>query len=134
MKEKSVCEVFMEKIGARNERNNDKKSDRGLISKIRGIVSRSAQRRRTDKLAAILDLTVFAIGLVFARTHVIFGAHPLSIALTAALPGRVFIGAMGSVIGALSLGKAGIVYAMITLIVVFLRMIVSDGGGEDGSI
>ncbi len=118
----------MEKIGGRPEEGRVK--EKGIIPKVRRLVARSAERRRRDKLEAVLDLLVFAIGLVFARRHVIFGAHPLSIALVAALPSRVFTCAIGSVIGALSLGKAGIIYAMITLIVVFLRMIVSEGDGE----
>ena len=121
----------MEKLTGPEFDGGDNGKQKGLAHKIRALVARSTERRRADKLSAMLDLLTFVIGIVFARCHVIFGAHPLSIAFVAALPSRVFLGAIGSVIGAITLGKAGIIYAMITLIVVFLRIIVSEG--EEGS-
>lgn len=120
----------MEKINANDFDEKEREGGTGLIGKVREMVMCSVKKRREDKLWAAVDLLTFIIGLVFARKHVIFGAHPLSIAFVSALPTRVFLAAIGSVVGALTLGKAGIVYAMITLIAVFLRMIVSEGEGD----
>lgn len=78
----------------------------------------------------IYDLVMLAIAFLLSRTHVVFGAHPLGIALVSLLPDRVWIATLGAVLGGLTLGKSGIVYAMISVIVVFLRVIIS--GTSDG--
>ena len=46
------------------------------------------------------------------------------------LPTRVWLATLGTAIGSLTLGKAGIVYAIITVIIAFLRVIIS---GADNS-
>ncbi len=79
---------------------------------------------RTD---TVLDGAVFVIALLFARCHVLFGAHPLGIALLAIMPQRVWFALGGAVIGSLTLGKAGIIYALISVIVVFLRVVIYGG-------
>ena len=80
---------------------------------------------RMKREAPLLDIMTFFIAFIFSRTHVIFGSHPLAIAFIALLPTRVWIAVIGAVSGALTLGKAGIIYSMISVIVVFLRIIVS---------
>ena len=86
--------------------------------------------------APLLDIMTFFIAFIFSRCHVIFGSHPLAIAFIAVLPTRVWIAVLGAVSGALTLGKAGIIYSMISVIVVFLRIIVSgnDKGEKDEQV
>ena len=114
---------------------DSKAGGRGLRGRIGAKIREAKEERRQNKLAPVLDILTFLIGLVFSRCHVIFGAHPLSIAFIAVLPSRVWLAALGGAVGALTLGKSGLIYAMISAIVVFLRMIVSgtdkNGEGED---
>ncbi len=97
------------------------------------LFSASIEKRRSDPRSIIYDAAVFLIGLVFARRHLIFGAHPLAIALLAVLPTHVWPALGGAVIGSLSLGGAGFVYAIISVIVVFLR-IVTSGTEKESSV
>lgn len=90
------------------------------------------EERRKNKLSPVLDILSFLAGLVFSRCHLIFGAHPLAVAFIAVLPSRVWLAALGGAVGALTLGRSGLIYAMICAIVVFLRMIVSGTGKTDG--
>ncbi len=83
-----------------------------------------APQSRSETIASA---AVFIISLLFARCHLVFGAHPCAIALLAILPSYVWYAAAGAVVGALTLGKAGVIYAMISLIVVFLRIVIYGG-------
>ena len=84
------------------------------------------------KATPVLSFVRFLLGLVFSRTHLLFGAHPFALGLLAVMPNGVWWTLLGAVIGALTMGRAGIIYAMISIIVVFLRIIVG-GSGKDGS-
>ncbi len=97
----------------------------GLRALIGAKLREAKEERRKNKLAPVLDIVTLLVGLLFSRCHVIFGAHPLAIAFIAVLPSRVWLAALGAAVGALSLGKSGLIYAMISAIVLFLRMIVS---------
>ena len=79
-------------------------------------------RKRTLSLA---DAIVFFVGVILGRTHLFFGAYPLGVAFVACLPHHVFIGLGGAVIGALSRGRSGILFAMIAFITLFVRIIIS---------
>ena len=98
----------------------------GVISTIRHSIEEARMKRE----APLLDVMTFFIAFIFSRCHVIFGSHPLAIALIAVLPTRVWIAVVGAVCGALTLGRAGVVYSMISVIVVFLRIIVSGSDNE----
>ncbi len=106
-----------------------------LFDGILRVVRTEAERRRGERGALLCDVAVFAVALFFARRHIAFGAYPLATALVAVLPGRVWIALIGAVIGAISLGKVGIIHAIILVIIVFLRTIISgnakDADGED---
>ena len=80
----------------------------------------------------LYELATLTVSLLFARCHFIFGAHPIALAFVAALPTRVFSALIGAVIGSLSLGSGGVIYAVVTLLTVFLRIITSgaDKRGE----
>lgn len=98
---------------------------RGFLSRIEGGIRSSVEKRRHSGAAAIIDLLTFVVGLLFARCHFLFGAHPLAIAFISVLPSRVWVAAAGAVVGGITLGRSGVIYSMISVIVVFLRIIVS---------
>lgn len=111
----------------------EKSSGGGLFSGLRSLVggerSTSGERR-----ALTQDLIFFAIGLLFARCHVVFGARPLGLGYVAVLPSGVLPAAIGVVTGALTLGKEGIIYALVSVIAVFLRVIISGGKEGEGRL
>lgn len=106
-----------------------KTKEGGIFSKLRAAVD----LRKRSKAEAAYDLTVIILGFLLSRTHVVFGAHPLGIAYLSLLPSRVWIATVGAVLGALTLGKSGVIYAMISVIVVFLRIIISGTSGGERS-
>ena len=109
----------------------EKKRRTGPIAKMQYELRLAIDKRKESKLAPVLDISTFFIALLFARCHAIFGAHPMLIAFISILPTRVWIAALGSAVGALTLGNSGIIYAMISAIVVFLRVIVSTTDVKD---
>ncbi len=106
-----------------NEKSKTKKKK--TRSPLGEIFTASVEKRRADPRSIIYDAAVFIIALVLARRHLIFGAHPLAIAMLAVLPTHIWSALAGAVIGSLTLGGAGFVYAIISVIVVFLRIITS---------
>lgn len=106
---------------------DDKKSTRkpSFFDGIIRIMKREARRRRTERGALLADIAVFLMALFFARRHVMFGAYPLASALVATLPSRVWIALAGALFGAFSLGRVGIIHAIISVVIVFLRIIIS---------
>ena len=122
------CKV-LQPIGGRMERLDARKKEKNnrFIGKIRAAID----LRRKNRTAAFYDLIVIALGFLFARTHVVFGAHPVGIAYLSLLPSRVWIATLGAVLGSLTLGKSGVIYAMISVIVVFLRVIISGSADEE---
>lgn len=80
-----------------------------------------------------INLATLTIGFLFGGCHLVFGAYPLGLALVSALPVSVWLSALGVVLGSLTLGKSGIIYAMICVLAVFLRVIISgnDRGRAD---
>ncbi len=98
----------------------------GLFASIRSGI----ERRKGDTGAVIFDAVVFAIGFLFARCHLVFGSYPLACAFVAVLPRGVWVSLLGAVLGSLSLGKAGVIHAVISVIVVFLRIVISGGKNE----
>ena len=105
-----------------HEESKTKRNKRGGILH---SIKHSIEEAKLKREAPLMDVITFFIAFLFSRCHLIFGAHPLAIAFIAVLPTRVWIAVLGAVSGALTLGKSGIVYSMISVIVVFLRIIVS---------
>lgn len=117
----------MEKINRDTESDNraEKREGGGFLGNITASVKRSFTLAREGAEAPIYDAAVFVLSFLFARCHVIFGSYPLAIGAIAVLPHRVWLAVLGSITGALTLGKAGIIYSMISAIVAFLRIIIS---------
>ncbi|MBQ8719779.1 MAG: SpoIIE family protein phosphatase [Clostridia bacterium] len=114
-----------EKLGIRQKKNR-----RGEA----GFFARELAKRTSDRSALLADLLTFLVALVFARTHILFGAYPLGAAFVAVLPVRVWAALVGAVIGSLTLGSRGVIYAVTAVIVVLLRVIISGTDRhKDGS-
>ena len=116
--------------------DNKKSSGNGSIfGGIRDFTLRESERRRGERGALFYDIAVIATAFFFARRHFVFGAYPLASAFVAVLPSRVWCALLGSLVGALTLGRGGVIFAVNSLIIVFLRIILS-GGGElyDGKV
>jgi len=77
-----------------------------------------------------VNIGAVVIGFLLGGCHTVFGAYPLGVALVCALPSCVWPATLGTVLGSLTLGKGGMIYAMICVLGVFLRIIIS--GGSDG--
>ena len=103
-----------------HEETKEKKNKRA--SGIVGSIKHSIEEAKMKREAPLLDVITFFVAFLFSRCHVVFGSHPLAIAFIAVLPTRVWIAVLGAVSGALTLGKSGIIYSMISVIVVFLRV------------
>lgn len=72
-----------------------------------------------------INIATLALGFLFGGCHFVFGAYPLGLSLVSSLSASVWLAMLGVVIGSLTLGKSGIIYAMICILAVFLRVIIS---------
>lgn len=108
------------------------KKKRGIFARIGSLFSSAEEARHGDKRALIFDLCIFTLALFFARCHVLFSSRPLGIAFIAILPVGVPVATLGAIVGSLSLGRGGVIYAVISLIVAFIRVIISGGDKEEG--
>ncbi len=108
----------------------DSATEGGAFVSLREGLSIQIERRRTRPSLLFADIGILLLGLVFARCHIVFGARPLAVGLLALLPQGVFIALVGAVTGALTLGGAGSVYAIIYVLLVALRIIISGAVGE----
>ena len=97
-------------------------SSRTLLEKLKQI--------KDSPSLLLANVSLFLLGVLFSRCHVIFGARPLAIGLISLLPTGVFSATVGAVIGALSLGAGGAAYAIIYTLTVALRIIISGSSGE----
>lgn len=84
---------------------------------------------------AAVMASVIALGFLFSGTHTVFGAYPLGIALVSALPCGVWCALLGTAVGALTIGKSGLIYALVSLLSVLLRVVISASSHfEKGTI
>lgn len=79
-----------------------------------------------------INAGVLVIGFLFGGCHFAFGAYPLGVAFTASLPCSVWPALVGVGLGSLTLGRGGMIYAMIAVLSVFLRIIISGGSSDNG--
>ena len=106
--------------------------DRTNVSE--GVEREGAGKARSFTLLPF-DGAILILGALLSRCAALFGAHPFGLALVCALPRGVWFGLAGAVLGALSLGGDGIIYAAVSVVAAFLRMAITSGKGrnEDGS-
>jgi hypothetical protein len=107
---------------------DEKKTERrGIFESIGVMLKEGIEKRKKEPSSLLYDATVLIISLLFSRCHIIFGAYPLSIAFVAVLPSGVWISLIGAIVGAMTLGRAGLIHAITLIIVVFLRIIIAGG-------
>lgn len=120
----------MDKLCKENVDEKSKNKDgRGVIGR---IVKRldEAKSAATDRRALLYDLLMFTVGFLLSRCHLIFGAYPLGLAFVSTLPVSIWPSLLGAAIGSLSLGIDGIIFAIVTVIAVFLRVAISSGNED----
>ncbi len=118
--------------GKENRMDNKKTTEKsGLFSGVRRAIGEESERRKTSRGALLCDIALFTVAFFFARRHFIFGSYPLAGVLVATLPSHVWITLFGSALGSVTLGRSGIVQAINSLIIVFIRIILSSGEGKD---
>ncbi|MBQ8381405.1 MAG: SpoIIE family protein phosphatase [Clostridia bacterium] len=84
-----------------------------------------------DHARILSNIAIVALGFLFGGCHLVFGSYPLGLALVSLLPRGVWSALIGVAIGSLTLGRSGIIYAMISVLAVFLRIVIS--GKEKGA-
>ena len=97
----------------------------GFFDGIGTLVKSGIRKRRGDSTAMLYDVMVLLISFVFSRCHIVIGTYPLALSFVAVLPSGIWIALIGAVLGSLTVGKMGIIQAIIVIIVVFLRIIIS---------
>lgn len=108
-----------------------KNSEGSIFDGVNLMIKEGIERRRKDPAAVLFDGMILLVAFLFSRCHIIFGAYPLGIATVAFLPKGVWVALIGAVVGSLSLGGTGVIHAIIAVIVVFLRSVIS-GGDRNG--
>ncbi len=81
-------------------------------------------KSRTGK-GAIPAIVVAAVGFLFARTPLLFGAYPLGIALLCANRNQAILCFFGVVLGASTLGLRGLIYSVLYMLTLLLRLLFS---------
>ena len=113
------------------EEGYEKEKKNGLFSQIGRMFAESGERAKNDQGALAKDLLLFAVGFLLTRAHLVFGAHPIGLAFVSVLPFGIWSALLGCVIGALSMGLSGVVFAASAVISVFLRAAISCGEHND---
>ena len=79
--------------------------------------------------AVLLWLAAGALGALFTGTSAFFSARPVGIAWLTALPGPAAVaGLIGALLGCISLGRTGVVYGSLYLLIAGARMLISVPG------
>lgn len=107
----------------------EKREERNKFGAIGKNIRESIRRDGigVGSLGLWINMGSAALGFLFGGCHLLFGAYPLGVALVAALPASVWPALAGAVTGSLTLGRGGMIYAMICVLAVFLRIIISGG-------
>ncbi len=117
----------MEEAEEMEEKREEK---RGFLRTLSDKLTEVKELARRERVL-VYDILMLIVGLLFARCHIAFGSYPLGIAFIASLSSGLVGALLGAVIGALSLGRSGIIFAIATTITVFIRVIISGGGTEE---
>ena len=96
-----------------------------LSEGVRKNVKNESEKVGTLKLW--INICAVILGFLFGGCHLVFGSYPLGLAFVCALPSSVWFALAGVCLGSLTLGRSGVIYALITLLAVFLRIIISGG-------
>lgn len=119
----------MDKLGEKKtEKKIEMQESESFFSKIKkSFSSKQNGAQGLDKQELMRDIIIFAVGFVLSRCHFFFGARPVGLAFVALLPICVWQGAVGAIIGNLTMGIEGIIFATATAVTVLLRAAISSG-------
>lgn len=108
-------------------KTREKTKNKGLFSGLGNSVRESVKRENggMGNFHLWINLATITLGFLFGGCHLVFGSYPFGLALVCALPTAVWLATAGVIVGSLTLGKSGIIYAMICTLGVFLRVIIS---------
>ena len=108
--------------GSKKSRGNSAKS---LVKKLKINMESVISEIRSDSRSLAKDLTLFTVGFILSRCQLVLGARPLGIAFVAMLQSGILPALLGGVIGSLSLGTQGIIFAVAEVVTALLRVAVS---------
>ena len=108
--------------GSKKSRGNSAKS---LVKKLKINMESVINEIRSDSRSLAKDLTLFTVGFILSRCQLVLGARPLGIAFVAMLQSGILPALLGGVIGSLSLGTQGIIFAVAEVVTALLRVAVS---------
>ncbi len=114
----------MEKLGEQ-EKKTKNKNEIKLFSRLRLSIDKSINEIKADHRSLAEDLIIFTVGFLLSRCQFVLGARPLGLAFVALLHKGIFPALLGGVIGSLSIGFDGVIFAVAELVVVLLRAAVS---------
>lgn len=120
----------MDKLGERKGRTSRGKGE--FISQIKESLGTLRQELTGGGRALMQDLLIFAVGFLLSRCQIILGARPAGLAYISLLQGGIWPALMGTVVGSLSLGLDGIIFAAATLVIALLRAAASSGEKKSG--
>ena len=114
-----------------DEQNNKIKKTPRIFREIKDNLESLRDNAREDSRILAYDLIIFSIGFLFSRCHLVLGARPIGLAFIAVLPTAVWPALGGVLIGSLSMGADGIIFAAAAVIITLLRATLS-GHDNDG--
>ena len=111
--------------------DNAVKSKKNILLRIKYGFGEAMRKKAYDKQGLVYDLILFSIGFLLSRCHLLFGVRPIALSFLCAMTAGIWPALTGSVIGALSLGINGIIFAVVSAVAIFLRVAIgySDKAG-----
>lgn len=101
------------------------------IEKLKENIEKTKRERKVsiggEGAGVIPIMAALTVGLIFGRYHLIFGAYPLGIAAVCALPALVWPTLIGAVVGSITLGADGLVFAACTAVSLLVRLFTCKG-------
>ena len=110
----------------KREKNTEKMKPDSFYARISDAIRQDGEGQGGG-IGIMADLGYVLLGFLFGGCHLFFGAYPLGISLIAVLGKGSLLALIGVVLGSLTLGKNGIIYALIATLVLLLRVIISGG-------
>ena len=101
----------------------------GFVDAIRDAVG----KRRKEPWLLLFDAISFAVGFMLSRLHLVFGSYPLALAFVSASPVGVWQAALGATLGSALLEGGGIIRAILVLISLFIRVLISANSQSGAS-
>ena len=121
----------MDKLGINKRKINREKRGKKLFSQIRSSVDSIKAELNSGKKSLSYDLMIFSVGFILSRCQIIMGARPLGLAFVALMGGGIWPALTGVIIGSISLGIDGIIFAVGALVVALIRAAVSSGDKDE---